>query len=1162
MLVERIINKIINENVDIDKLLICTFTNAAAAEMRQRLLDELYKKVNENPDNENLQRQIILLNKANISTIHAFCLEIIKNYFYEIDLPSNFRIGDTSEVELLKQESIEEIFDELYEEKNPNFLKLVNKFTTYRDDNKLKELILRIYNFSQNMPFPEEWLKENVERFNIKDNLNNNFANTIWGKILIEYYKQEMESYINELDKASKNLLKDPELEKYYLVLRNDIDTLNPLLTFDKWDDMFVYVTKIGFDDWPKSTKISSDIKDKAKEVRDGVKDKIKSLNQKFFICSSYEANKDIYNMYDEFKSLQEVILKFAERFAQNKREKNIIDFSDFEHFALNILLKKDEEGNYVPSDVAKIYREKFKEIAIDEYQDINSVQELILNTISSKDNIFMVGDVKQSIYKFRGGRPELFVEKYDEYELTKDDEDKCERDTIIQLFNNFRSTNTILDFTNLVFQNIMSKKLGTIEYDEKEYLNPPLLEDESTKNIGEKIEINIIDLAKQEDEDVDDENDELEEILEKEEIEAKFVTDRIKKLMMEDIYINDKKEGLRKLKYKDIVILLRKTKDIASIYEKELNKQEIPVYNDTSTSFLETEEIQTVLSVLRIIDNPNNDIPLVSVLRSQIGGFTDNELVEIRLYSKDTSYYNALLNFVENEEDTALKEKVISFLNMLEDLQIKQEYLSLDKLIWYLYETTGFYDYISTSRNGELKTLNLKLLFEKAKDYEGASFKGLYNFINYIEKISGGLIGDSTSAKLVGENEDVVRIMSIHKSKGLEFPIVFLSGTGKQFNLQDLNESILLHQDYGFGPKITDFEKKIEYNTLAKEAIKVELLNESISEEMRLLYVALTRARERLIITGVDKNLEKSLKEKTEGISEMSKKINTSTVRKERSYLAWLELLLIKESEKLKDLAIVNKYNKSEINCEKEEKESILIKDKLKEFLKDEEEANKEKVKSILSWKYLYEDSTKLEGKKSVTEISHKTGNDVLEEVKDPKFINEEDLKLTGAQIGTLMHLVMQKLDFRKDYTKEDIESFLDELVSKNIISDIEKGYIKLDKVLRFFESNLYKDIKDAKIIKKEEPFYIYLDSDKVFDTKEKEKVLVQGIIDLYYINKEDELVLVDYKTDYVEDENELKDKYKKQLEIYKEALERSLDRKVYKIYIYSIYLGKEIEI
>ena len=1166
VLVERIINKIINENVDIDKLLICTFTNAAAAEMRQRILDALYKKIDENPENENLQRQIVLLNKASISTIHAFCLEIIKNYFYEIDLPSSFRVGDVGEVELLKQESIDEVFDELYEEENESFLKLVNKFTTYRDDSRLKELILRIYNFSQSMPFPEDWLEENVEKFNIKDKLDEDFVSTKWGEILIEYYKQEIESYIREIDKAAQMLLIDEELEKYYLTLKGDIELLQPLLKLEKWDDICTYISKIEFEPWPRSTKIAGDLKDKAKLIRDNTTNRIKKANQKYFIYTSLEANQDIYDMYDEFKTIQEIVLKFSEKFSNNKREKNIIDFNDFEHFALNILLKKDETGKRVPTEIAKIYKQKFKEIAVDEYQDINLVQEKILNAISNDDNIFMVGDVKQSIYKFRGGRPELFLEKYDKYELAKDDDDKCKNDTIIQLFNNFRSTNTILDFTNLIFENIMSKKLGNIEYNEKEYLNPPVKEDDSNKNIGEKIEIDIIDLLKQEDLDKDeDEEDEIEEVLEKEEIEAKFVADRINKLMKEDIYINDKKEGLRKLKFRDIVILLRTTKNIASIYEKELSKQEIPVYSDTSTSYFETDEIQTILSVLKIIDNPNNDIPLVTVLRSQIGGFTDNELIEIRLKSKDTSFYNAILNYVETEEDTVLKEKVISFLSMLEDLQIKQEYLSLDKLIWYLYESTGFYDYISTSKNGELKTLNLKLLFEKAKDYEEASFKGLYNFINYIEKISGKTIGDSTSAKVVGENEDVVRIMSIHKSKGLEFPVVFLSGTGKQFNLQDLNENILLHQDYGFGPKITDFERKIEYNTLAKEAIRIELLNENISEEMRLLYVALTRAREKLIITGVDKNLEESTKAKREEISDTHGKIQTSIIRKEKSYLSWIELLLNKEPEKLKSLVVVNKYNKDEISDEKKEKETILINDKLKEFIENKNDEEKIMVDSILSWKYSYQDAVKLEGKKSVTEIAHNNSVEkkIADEIKTPKFIKEnDDIELTGAQIGTLMHLVMQKLDFRKDYTKDSIELYLDELVSKSIISDIEKKHIKVDKILRFFESNLYKDIKDAKIIKKEEPFYIYLDSDKVFDTKEKEKVLVQGIIDLYYINKKDELVLVDYKTDFVENENELKDKYKKQLEIYKEALEKSLDRKVNTIYIYSLFLGKEIEI
>ena len=466
MLVERIINKIINEKIDIDKLLIVTFTNAAAAEMRQRILEALYAKIEENQENENLQRQIILLNKANISTIHAFCLEVIKNYFYEINISSNFRIGDTQEIELLKQETLEEVFENLYEENSEEFINLVNTYGGYRDDIDLKELVLKIYNYSQSMPFPEEWINEAIEKFNLKDKIDQDFANTEWGQILVEYLKQEIISCIDELEKASEKLKYELELEIYYSVILEDIQNLKVLLKEENtWDDLYGALCVLKFATWPRQAKTDCDLKENCKEIRDGVKDRIKALAKRIFIYSSKEANEDIYNMYNNLKALEKVILEFSEKYRENKKEKNIIDFNDIEHFALKILVKKDNDGNYIPTEVANNYKEKFIEIAIDEYQDSNIVQEYILTTISNNNNIFMVGDVKQSIYKFRQARPELFLEKYDNYILAEDNDNGCIEDTKIQLFQNFRSRKNVLDLTNVIFNNIMSKKLGDIDY-------------------------------------------------------------------------------------------------------------------------------------------------------------------------------------------------------------------------------------------------------------------------------------------------------------------------------------------------------------------------------------------------------------------------------------------------------------------------------------------------------------------------------------------------------------------------------------------------------------------------------------------------------------------------------------------------------------------------
>jgi ATP-dependent helicase/nuclease subunit A len=1158
VLVERIINKIINEKIDIDKLLIVTFTNAAASEMRQRILEAIYSKIDENPENLDLQRQILLLNKANISTIHSFCLEVIKNYFYEIGISSNFRIGDTSEIELLKQETLEEVFENLYEEKNEEFIELVNIYSGYRDDDSLKELILKIYNYSQSMPFPNEWINESVERFDLENKLEQDFGKTLWGEILLEYFIDEIKSCISDLEGLAIKLEREFDLERYYSVILNDIENLKSLVKDNQtWNDIYINLNNIKFETWPRQAKTDCELKDECKAVRDEVKERVRDLTKKIFIYSSEEANQDIYEMYGILKSLQQVILEFSNTYQSNKKDKNIIDFNDIEHYALKILVKKDEEGNYVPTEIALNYKEKFVEIAIDEYQDSNLVQEYILTTISNGNNIFIVGDVKQSIYKFRQARPELFLEKYDKYILAEDEESTCKEDTKIQLFKNFRSRKNVLDFTNIIFENIMSKKLGDIDYNEKEYLNLGASFEECKELTSGKVELDIIDLSEQIEEEnfvgVDaqiDPQDEL--MLEKTELEAKHVANRIKELLDSNLNVYDKKQGYRKVTYKDIVILLRTTSNVANIYEKELNRLELPVFSDSTSSYFETEEIQTILSVLRIIDNPNSDIPLVTVMRSEIGGFTDNELVEIRLASKNTSYYEALEEVKNNSEESKLKQKVISFLKMLEEWQQKQEYLALDELIWYIYESTNYYDFVNSNPNGELKTANLKLLFEKAKDYEKASFKGLYNFINYIDKISKSS-GDVGSAKLIGENENVIRIMSIHKSKGLEFPVVFLCGTGKMFNVQDLNQSILLHQDMGFGPKYINYERKIEYNTLAKEAIRVKTLNEILSEEMRLLYVALTRAKEKLIITGCDKNLKKSISQKE------NSNLDIVNIRKAKSYLDWLELVYLNDKEKINDILEVNFINKSEFkeeldNKEQETESNIRLWNEVDEELE-------RKVEKLLNWKYPYIKSTMIGTKASVTEISKGKKKELIDITEKPKFLSEKQ-ELNKAEIGTLMHLILQKLDFSIIYTEETIKELIQELIATKIINENQAKYIDIQKILKFTKSDLYLEFKEAKEVHKEKPFYIYISSDEIYNDETDEKILVQGIIDLYYIDKNGRLILVDYKTDYVADNNEqeLIEKYKGQLEIYKRALEQALNKKVEAVYIYSTYLDRKI--
>lgn len=1181
VLVERIINKILNEKIDIDKLLVVTFTNAAASEMRERILNAIYKKIDESENEEeiqNLQKQVVLLNKASICTIDSFCLDVVRNNFFEIDISPNFRIADTAEIELLKQEVLDELFEEKYEEKNEDFQKLIKTYTSYRDDTPLKDLILKIYSYISSSPYPKKWLDDAIERFNIKDE-NLDFTKTVWGELLIQEIKEELQDDIAILEAQAKRLSVESDLVLFQKTIENDVIELKRLFeNLDNWNKAYSIANSVDFITWPRN-KVDSLEKENTKNVRDQVKKKFKAKVDKIFVSSSEEAIQDILEMYKTLVKLKNIIFEFDEFFTKKKKDKNIVDFSDVEHYALQILVREKEDGTHERTDVAKKYMNQFEEIAIDEYQDSNLVQEYILTAVSRGNNIFMVGDVKQSIYKFRQARPELFLEKYKSYSL----ENTNERGLKIQLFKNFRSRENILDFTNEIFENIMSESLGEIEYNEEEFLNlGASWEPKEIKN-----EIDIIDLKEQE-KDYDEENskeEEIQENLEDIEIEAKFVAKKIKELIDSKYQVYDlKAQKYRDIKYRDIAILLRSTKAKAPIFEKELIEKDIPVYSDMSSEYIDTMEIQTILSLLKIIDNPMQDIPLVTVMRSSIGKFTDNELVEIRLADQHSDFYTTLLKS-KLSVSTELKGKIERFLSKLDKWRKEQEYLSLDELIWKIYEDTGFLNYMGVLPNGMLRQENLKMLFERAKQYESASFKGLFNFIRFIERLHSSS-GDLSSAKMIGENEDVVRIMSIHKSKGLEFPIVFLASTSSQINLMDLNKDILLDQELGLGVKYIDYDMQVKYDTLTKLALRNKELNSVYSEEMRILYVALTRAKEKLYITGIKKDFSKEKENMENMLSIYNKqegKINPILVKKYKTYLDWILMVYYSDFDKMKDLADVNIFVKNDLikELKPEEKQEIDLIRMIEENSKEVTDTEIKKVENELSFEYEYKADTLIPSKTSITAIAHKNMEEARYNATDeievenyeedeitfpvPKFLNNEDEeKITASKRGTIMHLCMKNLDFSKEYEIQDVKNLVEELKNKDIITEKEANSVNINQILKFTKSDVWEELKSAKEYHKEEPFYINVPASKVQETESTANILAQGIIDLYYIDKSDNLVLLDYKTDYVTEGEEdiLIKRHTPQLLLYKEALVNALNGKVDRIYIYSTVLGKKIEI
>ena len=831
-------------------------------------------------------------------------------------------------------------------------------------------------------------------------------------------------------------------------------------------------------------------------------------------------------------------------------------------------------------------------EIAIDEYQDSNLLQEYILTSISRGNNIFMVGDVKQSIYKFRQAMPELFLSKYKQY-------DACQKSPVpvttmpkisgtsgkkIQLYKNFRSRKQVLDFTNLIFDNIMSEKLGEIDYNEEEYLN---LGAEYSENEQMLLpEINIIDTMPKISGTSDNTQDE--EVIEDIEIEAKFVANKIKELIDSKFQVYDnKKKVFRNIQPKDIIILLRSTKNKATIFEKELQNKNINVYSDTSTEYLDTYEIKVIMDLLKIIDNPYQDLPLVHVMRSPIGMFTDDDLLEIRLADKTDDFYTAMLKAkLSVRED--LRYKIENFLERIENWRELNNIVDLDELIWTIYEDTGFLNYVGLMPNGEFRIANLRMLFERAKQYETASFKGLFNFILFMEKVKTGS-GDLGSAKLISENENVVRIMSIHKSKGLEFPVVFLASTGSSFNMMDLNQDILLHQDLGIGVKYIDYDMQIKYDTISKLALREKMLEENLSEEMRVLYVALTRAKEKIFITGIknefDENYAK-MQELVDIYKAENGKINPILLKKYKKYIDWIMLVYLYNEQKAKELMKVKIIKKDEIlkDNNKEEKEEINIFELLEEKSKSITEEELQDLKKKLEFNYQYKELNRIPSKDSVTNIAHlfqlRTGkksnkkteylmteeklDKILPEDKQFNWPKLEDVEeeITPAKRGTLVHLCMKRLDFSKNYDLELVKQLIQDLRTNNIITEKEAESINPYVILQFTKSNIYKELQQAKEYHKEEPFYINIPANSVMNVSSDENILVQGIIDLYFVDKNGKLILLDYKTDFAKpgDEEILIERHKPQLMLYKEALENGLNRKVDKVLIYSTGLGREI--
>ncbi len=1151
------------------------------------------KKIDDNPENRYLHKQLSLLPNSNIMTIHAFCLQVIKNNFHIIQIDPSFRVADETELTLLKSDIVKELLETYYQiDDNADFLALIESYATGKSDDRIENLIMELHKFAMSNPWPVSWLNDMADALHVVDD--KDLDDKIWTKMVMNHLEQVLPMSIRLLEECLNICRKEGGPIGYEDAIVLDLKVTRGL--YNQLQEGYKSISQemmdMKFGPIGRCKKdVDPMLQNKVKAIRDDIKDSFTTIQDQYFFKGQTYMAHDIGQTYPVIKALVNLVTTFMEDYKEAKAEKNIIDFNDIEHYALNILVTDNEEGEKIPSSAAIQLQDKFSEILIDEYQDSNLVQETILTSVSkihqSEPNVFMVGDVKQSIYKFRLAKPELFMEKYKTYST---EDSSYQR---IDLHRNFRSRENILDCTNYLFCQLMSLEYGDVVYDEHAALHLGV----PYKPCEEGIHAGPTELIL-----IDHEDVESDEIMESKEVEAKVIAGRIKSLMNpeEPYYIYDKKNGIyRQVKYKDIVILMRSTSTTADIFVETLGKYDIPAYTDASAGYFDTVEIRTMLALLKIIDNPRQDIPLLSVLRSPIVGLKADELVRIKTQLPEGEFYDAYEQYILGTiDEDDLSRKLTAFHEQLMDWREKAVYMPLNELILHIYEASHYYNFITVMTGGRQRQANLDLLVDKAIRYESTSYKGLFNFIRYLEKIHKYSI-DMGEASIFGESENLVRIMSIHKSKGLEFPVVFVAGMGKQFNMQDLNKPILLHQDLGFGPKYVNYELRYETKTLPRSVMSKQIKNESLSEELRILYVALTRAREKLILVGSCKGIDKKIEKMSTYLFLPDITLPTALIAKGRSYLDWIipailrhgdgeslraccQGLMIQSPEELYDHRSFWEVTRvtPEQTAEKEEANNDQRMESYEVLSHWESDVSysdydKEYFDRQLNWEYPSKDAIARPVKVSVSEI--KRQNMVVDDEEQvdlfhefepykPAFM-EEKISLTPGERGTVFHKVMQHIDFNRMEEIDDLQTYLNKLEKKGMLTEKEKKSVSTKALVRFSQSDLIKRMIAAEKqdqLKREMPFVLGIGANEIYEACDlDETILIQGVIDCYFVD-DGEIVLVDYKTDYIKahEEQILIERYRKQMELYSRALENISGLRVKEVILYAFSIGKEITV
>ncbi|MFQ9087673.1 MAG: helicase-exonuclease AddAB subunit AddA [Roseburia sp.] len=1166
VLVERIIQKITQDKVDIDKLLIVTFTNAAAAEMRERIRDAIEKKLEEEPEDTHLQRQFTLVHNAQITTIDSFCLYVIRNYFYKIDLEPNFRVADEGELSLLRSDVLGKLLEAHYAAGEEAFLSFVAGYGSAKSDQAIQDMILKMYTYAQSYPWPDEWLVSCGQAYDLKEEADMEQAD--WMKQFLDSLVTAVSDCGSQMREAL-NVCEEPDGPYMYAdALKEDIRRLDAIRESGSYarfgEEINAYAK--AFPKLAAARKFEGSVEKKelVQNIRNAMKKEIKDMRDKFFFKEPEEIFLDMKKTAPAVKMLVALTEEFASCFAAEKKRKNLVDFSDMEHFALKILV---DQTTKEPTETADEFAALFDEIMIDEYQDSNYVQETLLRAVSKErfgqNNLFMVGDVKQSIYRFRLARPELFMEKFDTYAAGTPG---CER---IDLQKNFRSRDEVLSGVNDIFYKIMCRDLGNVVYDENAALYPGADYPEDMDPAMFAMEVLVADESGAEE-------------MERVELEARMIASRIHEMRKEGQTVTDKESGeLRPMEYRDIVILLRSVSGMADTFVKVLLEEGIPAFTTSRTGYFSTVEIQTVLNMLRVIDNPMQDIPLAAVLYSPVGGFSGEDLAKIRAVSGEKTFYESILTYdtmPEEETDQKLWERLRGFLAKLEAFRKRVPYTPVHELITELLEETGYLSYITALPAGEQKCANVQMLIEQAIHYEDTSYKGLFHFVRYIEKLRKYDV-DYGEADIINENENAVRIMSIHKSKGLEFPVVFAAGMGKTFNTQDTRSRLILHPELGIGLDCMDTVRRTKTPTLLKRTLARQTEEENLGEELRVLYVALTRAKEKLILCGCLKDVEKKFGEYRQN-ADTEHPVSFLARSSAHCYFDWVLPALYSYPEKYE----IRVFGETDARAGhlKEAVRTLLTKEQVKRTVQTVDKELLEKIEERLSFAYPFEAEKDIKTKVSVSEIKHQRMQFEPEEMETvqwyaeeeteeivPDFIEKRDRVNRGALRGSAMHLVMQCLPFAgspSDGNKKQMYAWIAEELEKlkkaGRLDETMYELVRIPMIVDFFASSLGKRMVQAdqrEELRKEKAFVLGIPAGEIWDCDSRELVLVQGIVDAFFYEDGD-IILMDYKTDSVEKPEQLIQRYQAQLDLYARALEEATGKKVREKIIYSFHLKKEI--